>query len=192
MSTTTLFVELVVIGLHSILWIGILVLTFVGYQNLAWEKLLTLNLAVPVLGITYVLGIVIDRLSDLAFISQDHRLRKMHPLEHLPPFLMMRFFILNKSKDTYEQLEYTRSRLRIARAAILNFAMMTLAAILFVWAHQSATPARTHRLLASLVIVVVGTLLTYFSYESWVALTKTYTSSVIAAYQVLQDEENKK
>ena len=80
MTTTTLFVELVVIGLHSILWIGLLVLTFAGYQNPAWEKLLTLNLAVPALGVTYVLGIVIDRLCDLACISKDHRLRKVHPL----------------------------------------------------------------------------------------------------------------
>ncbi|MBZ5555378.1 MAG: hypothetical protein LAO21_21935 [Acidobacteriia bacterium] len=188
MTTTTLFVELVVIGLHSILWIGLLVLTFAGYQNPAWEKLLTLNLAVPALGVTYVLGIVIDRLCDLACISKDHRLRKVHPLEHLPPFLTMRFYILNKSKDTYEQLEYTRSRLRIARAAILNFAMMTFAALLFLWVRQRGTHPLPHLLLASLVIVVVGFLLTYFSYESWVALTKTYTSSVIAAYQVLQGE----
>ncbi|MFI5176486.1 MAG: hypothetical protein ACHQKY_16625 [Terriglobia bacterium] len=192
MTTTTLFVELVVIGLHSILWIGMVILAFVGFRNVPWEKLLTLNLALPGLAVTYVLGIVIDRLADLAFISRDHRLRKMHPLENLPPFLTMRFHILSKSKDTYEQLEYTRSRLRIARAAILNFTLLTLSALLFVWLRSGGTRSLQYRLLASLGIVVVGFLLTYFSYESWVALTKTYTSSVIAAYQVLQGEENKK
>ncbi len=168
------------------------ILAFVGFRNVPWEKLLTLNLALPGLAVTYVLGIVIDRLADLAFISQDHRLRKMHPLEKFPPFLTMRFHILHKSKDTYEQLEYTRSRLRIARAAILNFTLLTLSALLFVWLRSGGTRSLQYRLVASLGIVVVGFLLTYFSYESWVALTKTYTSSVIAAYQVLQGEENKR
>jgi hypothetical protein len=192
MTTTTLFVELVVIGLHSILWIGLVILAFVGFRNVPWEKLLTLNLALPGLAVTYVLGIVIDRLSDLACISKDHHLRKSHPMEHLPPFLSMRFYVLHKSKDTYEQLEYTRSRLRIARAAILNFTLLTLSALLFVWLRSGGTRSLQYRLVASLGIVVVGFLLTYFSYESWVALTKTYTSSVIAAYQVLQGEEKKK
>jgi hypothetical protein len=31
MNTTSIFVELVVVGLHTAIWIGLIVLAFVGY-----------------------------------------------------------------------------------------------------------------------------------------------------------------
>jgi hypothetical protein len=43
MNTTSIFVELVIIGLHTFIWMGLLVLTFIGYQNLDLEKLFTIK-----------------------------------------------------------------------------------------------------------------------------------------------------
>jgi hypothetical protein len=80
MNTTSIFVELVIIGLHTFIWMGLLVLTFIGYQDLDLEKLFTINLALPILAITYILGILVDRASDIALAAQDGRLRSKYNL----------------------------------------------------------------------------------------------------------------
>jgi hypothetical protein len=45
MNTTNIFVELVVIGFHTLVWMGLIILTFVGYENLNVEKLFTIHWA---------------------------------------------------------------------------------------------------------------------------------------------------
>ena len=73
MNTTNIFVELVVIGFHTLIGIGIIVLALVGYRNIETEKLLTINLALPVLAIAYIFGILIDRVSDRIFLARSCR-----------------------------------------------------------------------------------------------------------------------
>jgi hypothetical protein len=191
MNTTSIFVELVVIGLHTAIWVGLIILTFASHQNLDPEKLFTLNLALPILAITYILGILIDRASDMVLAAQDDRLRSQNDFRGLPSFLSMRFYILSKSSDVYEQLEYTRSRLRIARASILNFAFTTVAAALFIWFQLGKALAAEYRAMICIAAALVGVLLTWISYQSWIVLSKTYTQNTIQAFTVLRDEAEK-
>jgi hypothetical protein len=191
MNTTSIFVELVVIGLHTAIWVSLIILTFTGHQNLDPEKLFTLNLALPILAITYILGILIDRASDMVLAAQDDRLRSQNDFRGLPSFLSMRFYILSKSSDVYEQLEYTRSRLRIARASILNFAFTTVAAALFIWFQLGKALAAEYRVMVCIAAALVGVLLTWISYQSWIVLSKTYTHNTIQAFTVLRDEAEK-
>ncbi len=190
MNTTNIFVELVVIGFHTLTWVSLFVLAFVGFQQIDLEKLFTINVALPALALTYILGILADRVSDLVLDEQDTRLRSRFDLSKLPPFSEMRFYILSKSSDVYQQLEYTRSRLRIARASILNFALTAVAAALLVW-FQFGQVLGDHRLTVCLAVGVVGALLTWISYQSWEALSRTYTASTIHAFTVLRDETEK-
>ena len=120
MNTTNIFVELVVVGFHTLIWIGVLILAFVpGYRNLDLEKVLTVNLALPILAMAYILGILVDRITDSLFFAHDLKMRQIeHKQADLPSFLSMRYYILYKSNDIYAQLEYSRSRLRIARASV--------------------------------------------------------------------------
>lgn len=191
MNTTSIFVELVVVGLHTAIWMALIILAFVGYQNLNLEKVFTLNLALPILAITYILGILVDRAADIALTAQDDRLRSQYDLRGLPGFLSMRFYVLSKSSDVYAQLEYTRSRLRIARASILNFAFTTLAAVLFVWFQLGQALAAEYRVTACLTAAVIGAFLTWISYQAWAALSRTYTINTIRAYKVVYDEAEK-
>ena len=191
MNTTSIFVELVVIGLHTAIWVGLIILTFTGHQNLDPERLFTLNLALPILAITYILGILIDRASDMVLAAQDDRLRSQNDFRGLPSFLSMRFYILSKSSDVYEQLEYTRSRLRIARASILNFAFTTVAVALFIWFQLGKALAAEYRVMVCIAAALVGVLLTWISYQSWIVLSKTYTQNTIQAFTVLRDEAEK-
>jgi hypothetical protein len=179
MNTTSIFVELLVIGFHTLTWIGLLIITIIGYRSI--------NLALPILAMTYVLGVAIDRLSDMVFLPCDHRLRDKEKLKAFPEFLIMRFYILGKSKDIYAQLEYTRSRLRIMRAATLNFVALSVVSTFFVWFQLGNVFSLQTRVATCILVLVAGGLLAYISYKSWVVLTKTYIKNTIAAYRVLQD-----
>ena len=137
------------------------------------------------------MGILTDRLSDIAFIAADHRIRdsigENYKDENLPKFLTMRFYILQHANQAYEQLEYTRSRLRISRTAMLNFPLTTIALLLFVWLQLQAALGTQNLIIASAVILLSGFALTLLSYRSWVALTETYLNSTITAYQVVHE-----
>jgi hypothetical protein len=190
MNTTNIFVELVVVGFHTLICIGIIILALFGYQNLDLEKLLTVNLALPNLAMAYILGILIDRISDFIFISQDLKMRPdAKPGE--PSFLTMRYYILLKSSDLYAQLEYTRSRLRIARASVFNFGLTTLAFLVFEWLQLPKLLSIQNLILANLITIIIGAALTYASYLAWMGLIKSYSASTNRAYTLLQAEEAK-
>jgi len=191
MNTTNIFVELVVIGFHTLIGIGIIVLALVGYRNIETEKLLTINLALPVLAIAYIFGILIDRVSDRIFLAQDYKMRPAGSEADLPSFLTMRYYILHKSSDVYAQLEYIRSRLRIARASVFNFMLMTLALLLFVWFQFGKSFTVQNLIILCAVILVIGAILTFASHQSWMGLVKSYSISTIRAYTLLREEEVK-
>lgn len=189
MNTTNVFIELVVIGFHALIGIALIVLALVGYQNLDVEKLLTINLAFPVLAIAYILGILVDRMADRVFIAQDYKMRPADSETDLPSFLTMRYYILHKSSNIYAQLEYIRSRLRIARAAVFNFILATIAALLFVLLQFGKSFTVLNLVMLCAGILIIGAILTFASYQSWMGLVKSYSISTIRAYALLRDEE---
>lgn len=67
MNTTSLFVELVVIGVGALAWVALLVLSVFGYDWVPLDPLLAAAATVPLLSVVYVLGIVSDRVADLLF-----------------------------------------------------------------------------------------------------------------------------
>ncbi len=100
MNTTNIFVELVVVGFHALIWIGIIILALLGYRNIDVEKLLTINLALPILALAYILGILVDRISDSIFLFQDSKMKPVDKQENLPSsFLIMHYYILYKSLE---------------------------------------------------------------------------------------------
>ena len=191
MNTTNIFVELVVIGFHALIGVVIIVTGVVGYQNIGVENILTINLAVPALVLAYILGILVDRISDSMFIAQDYKMRPTRQDENLPSFLTMRFYILHKSKDIYTQLEYIRSRLRIVRASVFNFILTTIALLIFVWLQFGKSLTSQSLITISLIIFIIGAALTYLSYRSWKGLVQSYSISILRAYSVLRDEQSK-
>lgn len=191
MNTTNIFVELVVIGFHTLIGIAIIVFGLTGYQNMDVEKLLTINLALPALALAYILGILIDRISDRIFIVKDYKMRRANNKEDLSSFLTMRFYILYTSKDIYTQLEYIRSRMRIARASVFNFILTAIASLIFVWLQFENSLTTQSLMIICIVMLILGTILTYISCQSWVGLVQNYSISTTSAYTLLRDEETK-
>ena len=67
MSTTNLFVELIVIGVGALAWIVLLVLSLFGWAWVPTERVFSTVALVPLLSLIYVLGIVSDRIADSLF-----------------------------------------------------------------------------------------------------------------------------
>jgi hypothetical protein len=64
MSTTNLFVELVVIGVAAVAWTCLLILTGFGHEWVPVDKLFSASTIVHLLALVYLLGIMSDRFSD--------------------------------------------------------------------------------------------------------------------------------
>ena len=131
MNTTNLFVELLVVGVGAFAWTLLLLLGFVGkdintvmaYANVAWT--------IPLLSISYVLGIVIDRIADgifSKFWGKNIRSKFFSSKNH---YYKSRSIIFTYSQSISELLEYNRSRLRICRGWALNSIMLVFALNLY-------------------------------------------------------------
>lgn len=135
MATTQLFVELLIIGIGVAIW-----LAFLGAVvfRLPWEsplpELRGIHLA-ALAGVAYVVGIVVDRLawSGFRFVESRHRDR-VFGVDHDPPAEDREKLVQTSSSSLRDQIAYNRSRLRICRSWILNFALTGVWA--GVWAIQ--------------------------------------------------------
>jgi hypothetical protein len=134
-STTNLFVELLVIGSGAFTWLALLVLAALGPEAIAVDRTVALLSAVPALSLVYVLGIVWDRIADAVFGAiWGERLRDAE-FADVGAYYAARRRILTDSESLSELLEYGRSRLRICRGWTLNAPLIGAALALYLFAH---------------------------------------------------------
>ena len=137
MSTTNLFVELLVIGVGALIWIVLLILAVFGYHWIPDDLLKSPVMAVPALAIVYVLGILSDRLADTCFEKIWNDDLRDEFFKHKKDYYDARRLILTKSERLSELLEYGRSRLRICRGWVFNTVLIIVCFNLFVWVRVS-------------------------------------------------------
>ncbi len=185
MSTTLLFVELLIVGLQVCVWIFMLTIIAFGtnwFQAIKssglsdWSTLLT----ILILSFAYSFGIIVDRLADKAFSKWEKRLRKKITPDY-PYTTKMKIELGEKYKIFENQFEYTKSRLRIARASSLNFGISTILAFLLILVRFKTTFETNWVLL--LVTSGIGIAITAGAIFSWAKLTKTYLGLVESAYK---------
>lgn len=133
MSTTDLFVELIIIGMGSAIWIFFLITSIFGLSWIDSSKFLSLTTLIPFLSLTYVVGIVFDRIADTLFewIWAKKLFRKYY--ENKDNFHDDRRIVYVHEGRLANLLEYGRSRLRICRGWALNSILILLTLNLFVW-----------------------------------------------------------
>jgi len=166
MSTTNLFVELIVIGVGASIWLTLLVLALFGYDWVPVGQLLSPAAAVPLIAVVYLLGIVSDRLADAAFqrIWTDD-LRGSF-FKDRREYYNARRIILTQSERLSDLLEYGRSRLRICRGWAFNSVLIAVTLNMFVWMQFA-----DHRL-AWPVSAFVSVIMLALSAASWFAWRK--------------------
>jgi len=127
MSTTNLFVELLVIGVAAAIWVLLLVLASFGYSWVPVERILSPAALIPLLSLTYVLGIVTDRLADSLFELLWGRHIRASVYDDDTTYFHDRRSILARGSPSAELAEYARSRVRICRGWAFNLVFVIVA-----------------------------------------------------------------
>lgn len=140
MSTTDLFVELLIIGLGAAVWVLLLIFSIFGLSWLTFEQFTSLTVLLPMLGFIYVLGIVTDRMADAVFDRYFKLPLKRHyyPDDNDQDFRDRRYLYL-KGGQLINLIDYGRSRLRICRGWCFNGVLIIIALNLFAWARIPST-----------------------------------------------------
>jgi hypothetical protein len=161
MATTDLFVELVIIGMGTAMWLILLILSVFGYEWVPLEKMFSLAALIPFLSVVYVLGIVIDRIADAIFDKLWRRslLKKVYGQEE--KYLDDRRLIYIHPGRLGDLLEYGRSRLRICRGWTLNSVLILVSLDVFIWTRIADADLRIG------LLIFCNLLLCLFAYGNW-------------------------
>lgn len=134
METTSLYVELIVIGLETITWMASfsIYLTDTKYISVVNKMVEKLPASIFLLGIMYVFGIIFDRASDLIFKKMEVQIRKKSGLQTESSILIW------KASGQEEYFKFTRSKIRILRSSSINIPLLVISVILNILKyHQS-------------------------------------------------------
>lgn len=184
MNTTLLFVELLITGIQSMVWVSLLVLTVFGYEWLAvlTSKILT-DFSVIVTSIlisfAYSLGVIFDRVSDHFFHNIGKAIGKQEFPEADKPISVIRFNLGKDNPHLNTQIEYTRTRIRISRSSSLNIGLITIFAILFVLFQVSVSL----KFGIIIFILLFGGVLSVGSFLAWKELSSVYARLIKTNYQ---------
>ncbi len=160
MTTTHLFVELLVVGFGTLVWIGLLGAALFGYDPLGLSgNLFSLATLFPLLTFAYVLGIVTDRVADQVFDRWDRRHLDQAFGSDLDAYLEGRRIMALHGKVLWDHLEYGRSRLRICRGWVLNGACLLVSFDIFLWKAATAPALSGGQILISNVALVLFVIL---------------------------------
>lgn len=141
MSTTNLFVELVVIGTGAAVWVTLAVFAVFDYTWVSYDKAKDLPALIPGLCAIYVLGVVMDRLADWLFGFRAEQLRREF-FKNPEDYHKARIFIYTRAEGLRDLFEYGRSRLRICRGWALNSVLIVVTLNLFAWTRLPADELR--------------------------------------------------
>jgi hypothetical protein len=188
MKTTALFAEVLVVGLVGLVWLVLLLMILPGLNVNVGELLKLLSKhsflsGVLLTALAYCFGVMIDRIADIIFDDWDHRrIRKKHFDVKEVKFTVARMKILHRGGDDVDFLHYQRSRIRIARASVLNFILIALTASILLF-EKSAQGAS--------MVLLLGFVLTLATLYSWHSISRAYYRRLGDAYRLslIEDEE---
>lgn len=195
MNTSLVFAELIIIGFEGGIWLAISCATLFGPENLSrflsyfekWELLVVVLL----LALTYVVGIVIDRFADSRFRRQEHKLDE-EIVGGMPVSIpVMRFSLGTQNDFLNQQLEYTRTRMRIVRASTVNFLLIAASFVFFLLRQMTDLSAAQHWQYM-IVAALAGAAFSYSSYRTWKSLIRAHLRLAKEMYDHQTKQEKKK
>ncbi|MEZ6048634.1 MAG: hypothetical protein R3C11_24265 [Planctomycetaceae bacterium] len=170
MTTTNLFVELLVIGVGAACWI---VLTVMGVFGLEWvhiELLQNYSVVVVLLALVYLLGIITDRLADYVFDKLFSAPLRARYFNEKREYQNARRLIFSTSDRLADMHEYGRTRIRICRGWAVNAYLVAISFNFFLYNQYST--AEWYRT-AMLTGTTAALLLSFASWMSWRMLCST-------------------
>lgn len=163
METTKMYIELIVVGLETFVWICMFLVDIVGNKIISvLEKILNnFSVSLLLIGILYVIGVLIDRLTDIIFQKFENKIRKESGLQAKTSFIIWKKYNLENFSD------YTRSRIRILRASTINIPLIMLSLVWYVFIFYKQFSVIIY-------IYFIGMLFMYASWKGYKKSLKTY------------------
>jgi hypothetical protein len=187
MATTTLFVEILVIGTIAEIWLALILLAAVSPDATtvsslvdSIDKLSTL-LVIPFLALTYALGWVVNFSAERLFKpSFQKRFRdRLFQSAGVDYYEARGLFFQKASEDVIEDLRFDRHILRISRSSVLNFTLIAITLALHF--HHFSTYLLTTGIIISAVVAII-------SFFQWVTRYKSNYSKMLDTYKVIKEE----
>ncbi len=173
MSTTALFIELLITGMQAGIWLLLLISTVFGVHLINPERIKGFEaiIAVFLLPIVYPAGVLVDHLSASLFRKWERGIRA----EYLPNSNRSLTNLLPTVKEPViiNLLGYLRSRVRICRASALNFGLITITGLVLTLTRLRRIPEFPFWR-ALFVEIVIGTSLTILAVFAWRRINRDY------------------
>jgi len=190
MGTTSLVVELIVIGTGAALWVVLIILIVFGYTWLPMDRLPELLGApalIPILSIVYILGVVTDRFSDWVFSLCDHSIRRS-VFADPNDYQLARTRLYTESEGLTGLLEYGRSRMRVCRGWVVNSLLILATLNLFICLRL---PNDAPRLRLTLFSTVALILIAIGCWSTWHSLVQNEYDRLSEQSALLHDNSSK-
>ena len=166
LSTTELFVEHIISGILSVVWMMAFVFCLTGLDpsffivmKEYWPFFLLVTTAVA-----YPIGIMVDTAADLFLAGQNRKIRAKYNLPE--SFSILSMIYQWKDDNIKSYFTYNRFKTRVARSSMINFFMIALGGSTFVWCQGEAIGVvQTEKI--SLIILFVFMLLSLSAYLLW-------------------------
>ena len=136
----------------------------------------------PFLALSYVLGIIVDRLADYLHSISSRQHWKSAPFASMAEYHDANKLIRYHSGQVWQHLEYTRSRMRICRGWSLNCLLLLIGANLWIWMQGNNL---AWRFAASGVVSGLLFLIFFGCLFSFWDLGGSYHKQVFETYQLL-------
>ena len=181
MSTTALFIELLITGLQATIWLTLFVLCFLGFDWINLERLkgFELMMATILLPIVYPTGVFVDYLADQLFRPWELKIRESFILDKTQTALKL--LMQSKDPSLASHFGYIRSRIRISRSSALNFALITVTSVIFTITRCRDLP-RFPFWRVILLEIALGTSLAVLAALAWRHINRSFFKWVVRGY----------
>src|SRR5262249_57594282 len=121
MSTTALFIELLITGIQAAIWLALFILCLLGFDWINPERLKGFEflLAVILLPIVYPAGVFIDNLADNLFRPWELKIREPYNLKKTQTALTL--LMRTKDQSLPSHFSYIITRIPIRTSSTLTF-----------------------------------------------------------------------
>lgn len=183
MSTTAIFVEILIVGLQAFVWLALLLGVDKIVHLLEALKEYAALISMLVVALAYVIGIFVDRIADNFY--KIFRYESETPA----PVGLMRLRIMKESEGMAKFLEYQRSRLRIARATAFNLFLIILVGLIFVIRHylENQNNADTN---IELLMIGIGIIVLYIAIITTRRIDEAQIKRLVEAYNIIEGKGN--
>ena len=186
MSTTSLIIEFLIIGIQVAIWLILMFLSIFGVDWFVFEKIKGFEIIIAALAlpIVYPIGIFVDNLADSLLDKWNWKIRG----EYIPEKSqsVIKLLVIAKNEWLAAIFEYSRTRIRISRSTALNFLIITVILPTFIITRLDSLFGTYTWWVAALGFTTCA-LIMIFALWSWQHITHTLWRRLKYAYELFPE-----